>query len=30
MHVFMHHGHGSHGHGAGKGLPACPDREVRP
>lgn len=30
MHVFMHHGHGSHGSGAGKDLPARPDREVKP
>ena len=30
MHVFMHKGHGGHGLGVGKDLPANPDREVRP
>ena len=30
MHLFMHHGHGGHAHGAGASPDASPNREVRP
>lgn len=30
MHMFMHKGHGSHGHGAGPDSHAKPDPEDRP
>ena len=30
LHVFMHHGHGSHSHGAGKDLPVRAGREEKP
>lgn len=30
MHLFMHHGHGGHNHGAGTNPKASPNPEVRP
>lgn len=30
MHMFMHKGHGAHGHGVGTDRPAKPGRDGRP